>query len=556
MKKYSLLIFLMLLVFTIQAQNTDVFSIKDPIIDSTLTIGSRNFLSPLYIVNKKCVIYQKDYNTRIDLNADLGSFRFPKHHGYNFALDKNGVYFKGEFVATDTTGFEIVGTMKYQDYKKEQATFWKTKDKLFLNTTEIKEGIDVRSFTRACNYGFYFKDKDYIYYGHKKIKGSNAESCSESLNVPNTIYDKNYVYINGDVANFEGDTLRPVNHFLIKTSKVVLTLYGHKIQPEIDVETIKPLSKHFSMDKNFIYLGTNKTEISPENFNNVKVWDTSNSGYISDGITINSEVLSVLDAKTFGVVPRSAYVYDKNGIYTTKWDDKFKKSILIKLPLNYNKTPSKENTFISNNFQYLIYENQAFDVSTEKIYKELTQEQITIIREQRKDILLINNKIHLANRLDYLLYEANGKIYWDGKETIADAETFERFLDFYRDKNNVYKYIRNSGLHIIKKLDTKNLEIDIKTIGRSSAFFVDKNYVYINTYRTIKNKDLELLVAFEGRRPGCGSDTTPSSDYYLFKNDEGYWIVYVSNEVKIKNLGYNLDEELKKVLNLKHINLH
>lgn len=157
----------------------------------------------------------------------------------------------------------------------------------------------------------------------------------------------------------------------------------------------------------------------------------------------------------------------------------------------------------------------------------------------------------MANRLEYLLYESNGKIYWNGKETIADAETFERFLGFYRDKNNLYRYIRDSGFHIIKELDDKNLEIDIKTIGRSSAFFADKNYVYINTYRTIKNKDLELLVAFEGRRPGCGSDTTPSSDYYLFKNDEGYWIVYVSNEVKIKNLGYNLDEEFKKSIKLK-----
>lgn len=476
MKKYSLLAFMMLLVFAIHAQNTDVFLIKDPIIDSTLTIGSRDFLSPLYIVNKKCVIYQKDYNTQIDLNADIGSFRFPKHHGYNFALDRNGVYFKGEFLATDTTGFEIVGTMRYQDYKKEHATFWKTKDKLFLNTTEIKEGIDVRSFKRACYNGFYFKDKNYIYYGYKKIKGSDAESCSEFLSVSNTIYDKNYVYINGKIGMFEGDTLRPVNHFLMKTHKVVLTLYGHKVHPEIDAKTIKPLSKHFSMDKSFVYLGTTKMEIPPENFNNVKVWDTSNSGYISDGITINSEVLSVLDAKTFGVVPRSRYyVYDKNGIYTTKWDDKVKKSILIKVPFNYNNPPSEGKTFMSYNFQYLIYENQAFDVSTKKLYKGLTKEQITIIKEQSKDIVLINNKIHLANRFEYLLYEANGKIYWNGNETIADAQTFERFLGFYRDKNSLYRYIRDSGLHVIKGLDTKTLEINIKAIGNFNDFFVDKN---------------------------------------------------------------------------------
>lgn len=60
------------------------------------------------------------------------------------------------------------------------------------------------------------------------------------------------------------------------------------------------------------------------------------------------------------------------------------------------------------------------------------------------------------------------------------------------------------------------------------------------------------MAVFEGRRPGCGSDTTPSSDYYLFKNDEGYWIVYVSNEVKIRNLGIKLDDDMKRVLKINH----
>ena len=69
-------------------------------------------------------------------------------------------------------------------------------------------------------------------------------------------------------------------------------------------------------------------------------------------------------------------------------------------------------------------------------------------------------------------------------------------------------------------------------------FFTDKDYVYYDTTRLIASREAELLAVYRGDRRGwCGNDTTMATNYYLFKNSEGYWLVKIGGGVFVEFLG-------------------
>lgn len=535
MNKYNFLLLSIILLSNLScAQNTEFISIKEPIIDSTLAIYSdAGYAGPLYIKNKNYIVFQKNESERTILkDADVESFRFPTFNEYGlFALDKNGVYYNGDFIATDTTGFKIIAQIINPDSKAGVNIVWKTNHKIFRNNIEIKEDIDVESFkTTGYSSTIYFKDKNYLYYDFKKVKNADLNSLSNSYG--NLIYDKNFVYVDGKIALHNGDTLRSVNDFLMKTSKNVLTLYERKVIPYIDAKTVTHLSRYYCVDKNFAYIRDQKTPITQSNLKNIKVWDQVNSAYISDGENVYRDAGTTkldVDAKSFGMVSSSDYYFDKNGIYGREWDEKEKKSFAVKFPFIYTQKITIKNAFLGGNYRYLIYENQAYDRSNKRMYNNLTQEQIIALKNDKLNILNALNKNGERKIYNYLLYQANNKIYINDIETNADAKTFERILSFYKDKNNLYKY-ENQRLIRIKGLN-------VKTIKPFSNFLADNDYIYHGTNKVIKNKNPEILAVITGYRPGCGLDTTPPSSYYILKNDDGYWLALISDIVRIKFLG-------------------
>lgn len=536
MNKYYFLVLSIILLSNLScAQTPDSFPVIDPVVDSTFAIyPSAGYMAPGYIKNKNYIVFQKNASERKILkDADVESFTFPRYnHDGLFALDKNGVYCNGDFIATDTTGFKILAEIRNTEYLAHRDLVWKTKYKLFKNNIEIAEDIDIESF-RSASYAstLYFKDKNYLYYNFKKIKKADVNSLSETFNT--LIYDKNYVYIDGEIGLHNGDTLRSVNDYLIKTSKEVLTLTGKLVVQNIDAKTIRPLSRHYSIDKNFAYYDGEKTVLSVKNPKNIKVWDQVNSRYISDGKMIyagTSFPFPEVDAKTFGMISSSDYYFDKNGIYERVWNEKKEKSEAKKFPFVYTKKVSSKNTFYDYSYRYLIYENQAYDLSEKKMYKNLSPDQINAAKNNKLSILSTTDKSGKKKIYDYQLYESDNKIYINGKETTADAETFERIVNCYKDKNNVYNYYRSEKLIPIKGIDAQSVKPFFN-------FLADKDYIYSGANKIIKNKNVEILAVIKGNRPGCGLDTTPSSDYYLLKNDEGYWLAKISDTVKIKYLG-------------------
>lgn len=524
--------------------------------DDTLTIsttdgmnGGCKFLEqPIYYVNENYIVYQ-DCNTRKVLYADIPSFEIVKYYGqYGLALDKNGVYIQGNFVATDTTGFIFLGI-------NEKDLLWKTNTSVYKNTTVLPE-LNAAEFERLSDQqkksysGIYFKDNSNVYYFDKKIEGVDLATSDLIYNDNRMFYDKNYMYKDGEIVFFEGEPLIYVNNSLKKTATKVL--YHNKVVPNIDVKTLVGLSRHYAKDKNNVYSssfgdGIKTLSINKANFNKIKVWDHTNSAYITDGKNLfyynHIFPKDEFDVATFGTFGFTDFVYDKNGVYTRRYDKELEKVVYDKFPFKYTNAVSSENLQITKGSElYVYYNNQAYSKSTETLYENLTPEQIEISKSRPHTpnnmvrLGKLNGKTVLRTLFDYKLSKDDNDVYYDDKKTNADASTFRQlgYANYFIDKNNAYKYNRGKGLQIINY-------IDVETAKYFNGFVMDKNYLYRNGTRIIKSDKLEILASYPGYRLGCGLDETPGSDFYLFRNTEGFWWVKVSNDITIRFFGKTLD---------------
>lgn len=535
MKK--LLLLLVLISFVSRAQSVPVIA---PDKDANLAFPAHIFIDqPLYIVNANSIIYQ-DNERIVRMNADPASFRRPKTYPSDyFALDKNGIYFKGKLVTADTTGFKIVGEIRTDDYYAPRHTLWKNHQHIFDNDQIVKGDFDVKTFRSAySSTDYYFKDKDFIYYGTTKIEGSDAASASEPIE--QIIFDKSHVYIAGKIATYKGENLQPVNSNLIKTSKYVVNLQLQE-QPHMDAATLVGLSRHYAKDKNHLYWQTEKSPVAGLDLQHIKVWDQVNRAYFTDGKKLYSGTKYLqtnLDAKTFGMLPHSDFCYDKNGVYEQRYNEKTRLVDNVKFPFVYGKPVSAENTFITDNSRYVIYEQQAYDPWDKKYYK-LTPQQVKLARENKLDAAQINPEY--ADIFDYKLYKHDGKIYCNGKDTGADANTFERIGGFYKDKNHVYRYLRGESLETIDG-------IDAPSATALYYFIVDKHAVFYGQHKIIDSEGFEWLAVSAGHRRGCGLDRTTPSNYFVLRNNEGFWVALVADTVKINFLGKTLPDAQMKQL--------
>ena len=529
---------------TIQATQNDNLDIWT---SSGMNGGCMFLERPIYYINENYVVYQ-NCNTRKILYADISTFEMVKYYGeYGLALDKNGVYIKGNFVATDTTGFTFLGN-------NEKDLLWKTNTSVFKNTTALPE-LNASEFTRLTgqkvdSYSrIYFKDNQNVYYFDKKIEGADIATADLVYNDNRMFYDKNYMYKDGEIVYFEGEPLLYVNNSLKKTATKVI--YNNKVIPNIDTKTLVGLSRHYAKDKNNVYCNTfvdgiQALPINKADFNKLKVWDHTNSAYISDGKNLFYREYMFpkgeFDVATFGTFGFTDFVYDKNGVYTRRYDEKLEKVVYDKFPFKYTDEVSSKNLQITKGSElYVYYNNQAYSKSTETLYENLTPEQIEITKNRPHTpnnmvrLSKLNGKTVLRTLFDYKLSKDDNAVYYDDKKTGADAVTFRKLdYNYYLDKDNVYIYNRERGLQVITY-------IDAETAKYFNGFVIDKNYLYRNGTRIIKSEKLEILASYPGYRLGCGLDSQPSSDYYLFRNAEGFWWIKVSNDITIRYFGKTLD---------------
>ncbi|MDQ6531027.1 DKNYY domain-containing protein [Flavobacterium sp. LHD-85] len=525
-------------------QNTSIPALEDPALKIEYGARECNFVeNPTYIVNKDYVVYQ-DACTHIVFYPNIVSFKPGENKESGFAFDKNGMYVKGEFLKIDTTGFVVLGR------NEENDLLWKTKYKVFKNTLELKD-IDVATFQpNPCkSYNGevkdqYYKDKNFIYYFDKKIEGSDGATANTSPY--DFCHDKKYIYFKGEVASFGGEPYQYVNCDFFKTEKYVFR--NGELVDDMHPDNLKALSGHYTRYNNDVYFRGNKTPMKLKNSSKVKVWTADNYDFfITDGKSIfkdGKEIDQKVDLPSFGFLSGAYCFYDKNGIYERGYNQELKKDIIEKLPFKYY-GKIDHNAISYNKFSGIVfYKNQAYATRTKSFYEDLSPKQIAVAKAQKNDVDDFDgsNKVFI----DYNFCKMYDRIYFRDKRTSFDAETFapmdegDKYSEdkYYKDKN-VVSYCNERSPEIKKMSD-----VDVNSARTFNIFLVDKNYLYCKNVKIIKSTGIELLASFSGYRGGfCGNDPTPLSNFYLFRNSEGFWLVKISDKISYRFLGKVFDRK-------------
>ena len=506
-----------------------------------------------YIINKDYVIYQEK-DTRKIIKPDMASFAILNVSGSAadiiliFAKDKNGIYYQGDFIKIDTTGFRVVGFISHyykpSDYWEEP--IWRTHKQAFRGKKQINIS-DPATFESVST--CYFKDKNYLYYYDRKVEGADVATLQKELADEEFVSDKDNTYYRGKPFIYKGERVQQVSNNIYKTATHVLRYYLEydeerakdyfiELPDYFDIPTLRRLNDFYLIDKNHLYYDENtyplrdkdlRVPIPKENLSKIKLFEV----LVTDGNKVyrGKKPLSGYDAATFGVVPGYYYYqYDKNGVY--HWRKK--------LPFHYTNRPEYgKNFFYMDNQLLFVYEDQAYyRTDDDSLYvPHLSPQQLALLKEGNTPLRELfpsqddkqkNKEIDTTGfeELSYFFWRHNGQIYHLIYKEWYDSDQ--------HDWKSERRYV------VVKGYDNASLRVV------PNGFLADKDYWYDGTTRLFPSKDVELLAIYEGRRKGWGMDPAPSPNFYLFKNAQGYWLAELSGEGAMCPL---TNEQANKLLN-------
>ena len=505
-----------------------------------------------YIINQDYVIYQEK-DTRKIIKPDMASFA--RLDVSRLAKDKNGIYYQGDLIKIDTTGFRVVDVIrdKQSDYREEP--IWRTYKKAFRGKKQINIS-DPATFETVST--CYFKDKNYLYYYDQKVEGADvADVATLQQNFADRefVSDKLNTYYKGKPFIYKGERVQQVSNNIYKTTTHVLRYNGGYDQERaedyfvelpdyFDIPTLRRLNDRYLIDKNHLYYDENsyplenkdlRVPIPKENLSKIKLF----KDLVTDGNKLynGKEPLSGYDAATFGVVPgHYYYLYDKNGVYN--WREK--------LPFHYTNRPEYgKNFFYMDNQSLFIYEDQAYywDYDDSLYVSHLTPQQLALLKEGNTPLREL-----FPSQDDK---QKNKEIDTTGFEQLSYSSS--RHNPFWRHNGQIYHLIEgwyDNDQHKWRRSERRYVVVkgydnaSLKEVPE--GFLADKNYWYDGTTRLFQNKDVELLAIYVGRPGGCRMDSPPGTNLYLFKNAEGYWLAELGREGVMSPL---TNEQVSKLLN-------
>ena len=498
-----------------------------------------------FIFNKDYVIFQTRDSLFVQC-PDMLTFRV-KDYDYSMAIDKNGIYYQNNFFPIDTNGFKIIGSDLIID-KKEIVPIWRTLQKAYIDNKEIAISSPA---TFENIYYDYLKDEHHLYYINNGkvtvVPDADLPSIRKDLATENYISDKNGTFYQSQPLMYKGERVQQLTKRILKTSQYVL--YYDKELVELPnyfhIPTLKALNESYLIDQNYVYYidyysykkeGKDfRLPIATKNLSKVRVFNN----FVTDGTMVyhDSTPKPQYDAATFAEIQDAYYYqYDKNGVYN--WDKK--------LPFFYTEAPIYGKNLFKDKAGGILYKNQIYNSSTEEVFMNLTSKEVQLLKEEKVtayDFVYLKGKRILKQiYFDSELYKANNLIYVDKTpQKGVDAATFQKiWYNIYKDKNKAYYYDESN------EYEPKLIPIegyDITTLSLLTAdLLADKNYIYYTKYRLIKNDKVEILAIYPGYRMGCSQDTHPSSDFYLLKNVDGYWLTELGGGAKIRFLGTELED--------------
>ena len=500
-----------------------------------------------YIINQDYVIYQEK-NARKIIKPDMASFA--RLDVSRLAKDKNGIYYQGDLIKIDTTGFSVVGVISHYDKQSDyywKEPIWRTYKQAFRGTKPIAIS-DPATFESVST--CYFKDKNYLYYYDRKVEGADVATLQKESIDEEFVSDKNNTYYQGKPFIYKGERVQQVSNNIYKTTTHVLRYNGGDDDKEkekakdyfvelpdyFDIPTLRRLNDFYLIDKNHLYYDESgypledkdlRMPIAKEDLSKIKLFKV----FVTDGDKLyrGKELLSGYDVATFGIVPGHYYYqYDKNGVY--KWGEK--------LPFHYTNRPEYgKNLFYMDDQDLFVYEDQAYyKTSEDSLYvPHLSPQQLALLKEGNTPLRELfpsqdNKQIDTTGfeELTYSFWRHNGQIY---------HLFYKEWYDNYE-----YGWMSEHRYVVVKGYDNASLKAVF------NGFLADKNYWYDDTTRLFQNKAVELLAIYKGyrRKKGDGMDPTPETNFYLFKNAQGYWLVELGGEGAMCPL---TNEQASKLLN-------
>ena len=506
---------------------------------------------PTYLINKNYVVFEYKQTRKI-IYADMSSFKIPRYSVESgVACDKNGVYFQGDLLKIDTSGLRLISGAG--DYGSDKV-FWKTNEKVFENATEHSD-FDAKTF-QSIGSG-YFRDKNYVYYYDAKMAGSDPGTISRTDN-PMVYYDKNNCYNKGKIIYYHDQKLSPANYTLGKAQNEVIANYAFidhyyanrqtKAVSSIDAPTLRGLSRYYSVDKRHVYYDTIALPIKPKNFKHIKVWDQLNSAYISDGINVYyraDKIETNIDVKSFGMLPHADLCYDKNGVYDRKWLQDENKAVYERLPFKYKEPVTAKNTFVTKNYRYVIYTNQACDRPAGPLYLNLKKDEIEALNSGK---FFLPDKKVFAEYLEAGFIKAGDKLFYNNHELRNfNANPMVGIgYDYLKDNDYVYHLRLPSEEDKKIKLDTLHGSDPSTFTCFTNGFYKDKSSLYFNIHKLINSDDIQLLAIYQGLRESGDEGDGLFSNYCLFKNKDGYWLVETLPVPVVDYLGKTFDRKWNK----------
>ena len=498
-----------------------------------------------FIFNKDYVIFQNSDSLFV-LHPDMLTFKV-KDYDYGMAIDKNGIYYQNNFFPIDTNGFKIIGSDLIIDKKKEIVPIWRTSQKAYIGNKDIAISSPA---TFENIYYDYLKDEHHLYYINNRkvtiVPDADLASIRKDLATENYISDKNGTFYQSQPLMYKGERVQQLTKKILKTSQYVLYYDEELVElPNyFHIPTLKALNESYLIDQNYVYYidyYSYKTEgkdfrlpIATKNLSKVRVFNN----FVTDGTMVyrDNTPKPQYDAATFAEIQDAYYYqYDKNGVYN--WDKK--------LSFFYTEAPIYGKNLFKDKAGGILYKNQIYNSSTEEVFMNLTSKEVQLVKEGKVtvyDFVHIKRKRILKQKyFDSELYKANNLIYvGETPQKGVDAATFQKIWhNIYKDKNKGYYYDESN------EYDPKLIPIDgydITTLSLLTAdLLADKNYIYFQKYRLIKNDKVEILAIYPGYRMGCSQDFKPNTNYYLLKNTEGYWLTEIGNGAKIRFLGTYLN---------------
>ena len=499
-----------------------------------------------YIINQDYVIYQGK-NTRKIIKPDMASFARLDVSG--LAKDKNGIYYQGDLIKIDITGFRVVGVISHYDKQSDyywEEPIWRTYKKAFRGTKPIAIS-DPATFESVTT--CYFKDKNYLYYYDQKVEGADVATLQKELADEEFVSDKNNTYYRGKPFIYKGERVQQVSNNIYKTATHVLRNnaeydkeraedYFIELPDYFDIPTLRRLNDFYLIDKNHLYYDESgypledkdlRVPIPKENLSKIKLFEV----LVTDGNKVyrGKKPLYDYDAVTFGIVPGHYYYqYDKNGIYN--WCEK--------LPFHYiNRPEYGKNFFYMDNQSLFVYEDQAYYRNDDdSLYvSHLTPQQLALLKEGNtplRELFPSQDDKQKNKEIDTTGFEQLSYPFWRHQGQIYHLIYKEWYDNNQHDWRSEHRYV------VVKGYDNASLKVV------PNGFLADKDYWYDGTTRLFPSKDVELLAIYEGYEKGWGMDTAPTPNFYLFKNAQGYWLAELGGEGAMCPL---TNEQASKLLN-------